>query len=212
MRQSVSNTSNISKIYASVTSDDLQPHNKFTEVVFIEGQDIDAEFEGSMNVPPDVESSSESVSEQESEEGPEAMFTSTKFEKGHTQNRGAVGKSWEDRKPPSELQALEALDEIKSLLRPEKERKSQKWYKASTVRGWSSNILKKIQSFLNLFTGEKSATKKGQWIKASEQATQSLGQVSKNAQNSAKLCKEIYCYENASYQPLWHLDSCPHRH
>ena len=119
------------------------------------------------------------------------MFTSTKFKKDHTQNRGAVGKSWEDQKPPSELQALEALDEIKSLLRPQREGKSQNRYKASTVEGWCSNILREIQSFLNLFMGEQSTTK-GQWTKASEQAAQSLGQASesKNApktlRNNAK--------------------------
>ena len=154
-----------------------------TGVVLSEGQDIDAEFEDPTESAPDVESSSESGSQShESEESEERLSTGTrtKFEKGHTQNRGTVGKSWKDRKPPSELQALEALDEIKGLLRPEREGKSRGWYKGSTVKGWSGNILRKIQSFLCLFMGEKSATK-GQWTKASEQAAQSLGQPSKNA-------------------------------
>ena len=74
-------------------SDDIQ--HEFTGVVFIEGQDIDTEFEGSINVPSNDEFGSESGSQcHKSEQEPEEVVsTSTKFKNGHTQNCGAVGKS-----------------------------------------------------------------------------------------------------------------------
>ena len=90
----------------------------------------------------------------------------------HQPERG-VGTSWEHRKPPTELQALDALTEIDSLLRPKYEG-IQKRYKESSLKGWSKRVLGEIRTFLNLFTGDNSNVK-GKWMEASKQAAQSLG-------------------------------------
>ena len=108
----------------------------------------------------------------------------TRFTCNHKCNRG-VGTSWEQRRPPTELEALDALDEIKSLLQPERQgpngkRQTQKQYMASKVQGWSHAVLKNVQLFLSLFTGKKSKTK-GQWTRSSEQAAASINRTSKNA-------------------------------
>ena len=86
-----------------------------------------------------------------------------------------VGTSWEHRKPPTELAALDALTEIDGLLRPRREG-MQKRYKESSLKGWSKRVLGEIRTFLNLFAGAKSnVTVKGKWIEASKEAAQALG-------------------------------------
>ena len=73
-----------------------------------------------------------------------------------------------------ELQALDALDEVRGLLRGEQYGGKKKSYKKSTVKGWSSQILRGLKALFHLYTGDKS-TVKGQWIPASQQAVQSVG-------------------------------------
>lgn len=74
------------------------------------------------------------------------------------------GTSWDHRKPPSELQAMDALDEIQSLLRPIRPGK-QKRYMESKIEAWGKKVLKELKAFLNLFTGANSKVK-GQWMEA----------------------------------------------
>ena len=94
----------------------------------------------------------------------------------HQPKRGVgVGTSWEHRKPPTELAALDALTDINELLRPRREG-IQKRYKESSLQGWSKRVLGEIRTFLNLFAGAKSnVTVKGKWIEASKEAAQALG-------------------------------------
>ncbi|KAF8881271.1 hypothetical protein CPB84DRAFT_1751214 [Gymnopilus junonius] len=77
----------------------------------------------------------------------------TKFTPNHTRNCGFSGTSWEHRKPPTELEALEALEELQGLLRPRREPGK----------------------------GKKQSESKGLWSQASEQAAAALNQKSKNA-------------------------------
>ena len=169
--------------------DDPNLYEELTGMVLTEALDVDLAFEAPIYIPSDVESSSESESDHDSEHEDAAVSDrqpkTGRFTKNHTLNRGAIGTSWEHRKPPTELQALDALDEIRGLLRPEREvlqgkRPKQKRYMASKINGWSSTILKNVQYFLNLFTGDNSKTK-GQWTQASEQEAAALNQRSKNA-------------------------------
>ena len=87
-----------------------------------------------------------------------------------------VGISWENHKPPTELEALTALKDVEDMLRPYKivGEKKRKEYQPSTVHGWPERILRQIMAFLNLYMGAKSSVK-GQWIPASKLAVQSLG-------------------------------------
>src|SRR5271168_3210627 len=90
-------------------------------LVLTEAADVDLEFESTWPVLDIPEPISESDSENESDpidRDAVEMPKSSKFTKSHTRNRGATGTSWGDGKPPTELQALDALDEIKGLLRP----------------------------------------------------------------------------------------------
>ena len=172
------------------------PYEELVGLVITEGQEIDLEFENSHPGLHNHESSSESGSDPDHDSEHEDAIVSdrgptgrtTKFTQNHTRNHGEVGIPWEQRKPPTELEALEALDEIRGLLRPERERgkvpegqkQKQRRYKASKINGWSSSILKNVQCFLNLFTSDNSKTK-GQWTQSSEQAAAALNQKAKMA-------------------------------
>ena len=101
----------------------------------------------------------------------------------HRPERG-VGTSWEHRKPPTELQALDALSEIDGLLRPRYEG-MQKRYKESSLNGWSKRVLGEIRTFLNLFTGDNSNVK-GKWMEASKQAAQALGKATDHKSRSLR--------------------------
>lgn len=93
--------------------------------------------------------------------------------------RGGAGLSWNDRKPPSELQALDGIEEIENLLHPQRDG-PQKRYKESSVGNCGKKVLQNIK-LLNLFTRERSNVK-GQWMAASEQATTAIsGNPSKSA-------------------------------
>ena len=89
-----------------------------------------------------------------------------------------VGTSWEQRKPPNEVKAKEALDVIKKLLCPRREGKAH--YKEPAVEGWSLRVLTEIQTFLNLYTGAKSNSK-GRWTEASIEAAQAHSKTTKYA-------------------------------
>jgi transposase len=150
--------------------------------VLTEGLDIDLVFEAPVYLPSDVESSSKSEPESDHDsECDDPLPKTSKFMPNHTRNRNAIGTSWEKRKPPTALEALDALNEIRNLLRPAREApEGKRRYMPSKIKGWSKGILKDVQCFLNLFTGDTSKTK-GQWTKASEQAAAALNQTSKNA-------------------------------
>lgn len=90
-----------------------------------------------------------------------------------------MGTSWTCRKPPTELQASAALEELENILRPKRVGK-QKRYKESSEQGWALNLLQRIQMMLNLYTSTKSKVK-GQWMEASLQASQACGKHSKYA-------------------------------
>lgn len=157
---------------------DSTQHEELTGLILMEPEDIDGEYEILSPVEPELVSEPDSESE-DSNLGSEYC---PKFPLRYRAPRGGAGTSWEHRKPPTELQALDALDEIKALLRPQydgpsdKQRK-QRRYKESTVKGWTGSVLRAVQCFLNLFAGEKSTTK-GEWTKSSEQASQCLGKTS----------------------------------
>ncbi|KAF8151413.1 hypothetical protein B0H34DRAFT_678049 [Crassisporium funariophilum] len=100
--------------------------------------------------------------------------------------RGGVGTSWEHQKAPSELQALDGLEEIEGLLRPCRDG-PQKRYKESPLKAWGKRVLQDVKVFLNLFTAKNSKVK-GEWMAASKQAVSALGKPTKHT--SRKLCKE----------------------
>ena len=81
---------------------------------------------------------------------------------------GDTSESWEHRKPPTELQALDALNEIKELLRPQYSG-HQKWYKELKIPRWGQNILGQLKIFLMLFMGANSKVKE-KWMEASKEA------------------------------------------
>ena len=68
------------------------------------------------------------------------------------------GTSLDHQRPPTELQALDALGEIQNLLRPLCPRK-QKRYKESKVEAWGKKVLKELKVFLNSFTAANSKVK-----------------------------------------------------
>ena len=85
-----------------------------------EALDVDLAFEAPIYISLDVESSSESEYDHDSEHEDATVLDRQpkmgRFMKNHTINCGTVGTSWEHRKPPTELQALNALDKIRGLL------------------------------------------------------------------------------------------------
>ena len=83
------------------------------------------------------------------------------------------GTSWKHRKPPTEIQAIDALNEIQNLLRPRRSGR-QKQYKESKVQKWGQKILGQLEIFLNLFTGANSNVK-GKWMEASKEAAIATG-------------------------------------
>lgn len=83
---------------------------------------------------------------------------------------GGTGTTWEDRKPPTVNQALEALEELDDLIKPYyKNNEIQKRYKESTKKGWGKQVLKEVQIFLRMYTSEQSSTH-GQWTESASQA------------------------------------------
>ena len=78
------------------------------------------------------------------------------------------GTSLDHQRPPTELQALDALGEIQNLLRPLHPGK-QKRYKESKVEAWGKKVLKELKVFFNLITAANSKVK-GRWMEASKQA------------------------------------------
>ncbi|KAJ6610488.1 hypothetical protein B0H10DRAFT_1953840 [Mycena sp. CBHHK59/15] len=84
------------------------------------------------------------------------------------------GCPWTDRKPPTKVMALEALDAIKLLLYVPLVPGKQKRIIPTNINGWSWTHLKQISEFLNLYTGQQSKTC-GQWMELSVQAEISSG-------------------------------------
>jgi len=114
------------------------------------------------------------------------------------QHQPGNGTSWEHRKPPMELEALTALEDIEGLLRLHTTvgKKKQRQYKPSKVQGWLEHILWEIKAFLNLYMGTKSLVK-GQWITASKLAVQSLCKSTDwAARKLHKMQKTLFLLEN----------------
>lgn len=79
-----------------------------------------------------------------------------------------TGILWAERRPPTEVAAKTALDDLEKLLRPPRGPRS-KGYKEPEMDGWSRRHLEAIATFLKLYTAAGSSVQ-GQWMKASEQA------------------------------------------
>jgi len=89
----------------------------------------------------------------------------------HVPERG-MSTSWEKRKPPTQLQALDTLDKIQGLLHLRRKGK-QKRYKESKVKRWAEKVLKNIQIFLKFFMNDKSDIKE-KWMEASKRTVQGM--------------------------------------
>ena len=143
-------------------------HFGVNEIIHTDASEIDASDDALIDAAADALSlsGSEMSGESESELGAAAGPSFRCSTRGQ-------GTSWDHRKPPSELAALEALEEIDGLLHPRREGR-QKRYKESTLKGWSRKVLDDVRAFLNLFTGSKSKVR-GQWMEASKEAAQACG-------------------------------------
>ena len=142
--------------------------------VYTEGNEIDDIMPANLNDLDDNSSSSGSDTDSElnlpSDTKGSPTTKRSKFKVRFRPARGCgAGTAWEDRKPPTVNQALEALAELDDLLKPNyKKNENQKRYKKSTKKGWSEQILKEVQSFLRMYTSERSKTH-GQWTESAYQ-------------------------------------------
>ncbi|KAK6981395.1 hypothetical protein R3P38DRAFT_2578440, partial [Favolaschia claudopus] len=82
---------------------------------------------------------------------------------------GGPGLPWEERKPPSQTMALEALEAINLLLFVPPAQGKRKRKIPKKINGWSRQHLTDISTFLNLYTAQGSNTR-GQWMESSVQA------------------------------------------
>ncbi|KAJ3506528.1 hypothetical protein NLJ89_g6819 [Agrocybe chaxingu] len=148
-------------------------------VVFIEAADIDGDHETAVPRPPD----SDSEEGNNSDEDPDCACPSFRYQP----DRGVgVGRPWEERKPPSELQALDALEELEGLLRPRYENnKNQKRYKQSKVSGWTKSVLEYVRTMLRFFTLDQSETK-GEWGKSAKLASAATGKSARTIKEKAR--------------------------
>ena len=141
------------------------------DVVHTDALEIDASMEDMSKDPLHMQTDLES---EKSDDYSQSNHSGPAFH--HQPERGmGVGTSWEHRKPPTKLAALDALTKIDELLGP-RCKGIQKHYKESSLQGWSKCVLGEICTFLNLFVGAKSnVTVKEKWIEASKEAAQALG-------------------------------------
>lgn len=79
------------------------------------------------------------------------------------------GQSWEEKKAPTILMAEKALFDLADILNPKSTGK-QKRSKDNKLNKWTEKHLQEIEAFLRLYTREGSDFR-GQWMKASEQAS-----------------------------------------
>jgi hypothetical protein len=154
-------------------------------IVFTEAEVVDLDFEGltaaeTFDSIPDLDSEFTDTSSSDSDAEP-APQSGPKFCRAP---QCGVGTSWEVQKPPTEIIAKEAPEIIKNLLRPRREGNKAR-YKESAVKGWSLRVLTEIQTFLNLFTGDKSKFK-GRWMEARLKQHKPI----QNQQNMHMRCSE----------------------
>ena len=150
-------------------------------IVFTEAEVVDLDFEKPPtetfdSIPDDHNSDSEFTDSDSCDLDINAQLVPQSGPKFRQAPQRGVGTSWELRKPPTEIKAKEALEVIKNLLRPRREGKAV-CYKQSAIAFW---VLTEIQTFLNLFTSDKSKFK-GRWMEASIEASQALSKLAKYA-------------------------------
>ena len=159
--------------------------------VYTEGNEIDDSMPVNLNDLDDNSLSSVSNTELELPSDAEANLTTkkSKFKVHYHPERDCKGASWEDRKPPTVNQALEALEELNDLLKPRyKNNANQKRYSQSTKNGWGEQVLKEVQCFLCMYTSEKSYTH-GQWTESANQMGIKSGKNNVSDSKSCTICK-----------------------
>ncbi|KAK7035027.1 hypothetical protein R3P38DRAFT_2772068 [Favolaschia claudopus] len=84
------------------------------------------------------------------------------------------GTPWDDRKPPTQVMALEAYEAIQLLLFIPSVPGKRKRTVPKKINGWERRHLEQISSHLSLYTDKDSRTR-GQWTESSVQAAVSHG-------------------------------------
>ncbi|KAK6984469.1 hypothetical protein R3P38DRAFT_3452336, partial [Favolaschia claudopus] len=84
------------------------------------------------------------------------------------------GTPWDDRKPPTQVMALEAYEDIQLLLFIPSVPGKRKRTVPKKINGWERRHLEQISSHLSLYTDKNSKTR-GQWTESSVQAAVSHG-------------------------------------
>jgi hypothetical protein len=80
-----------------------------------------------------------------------------------------VGIPWKDRAPPTEVQALEALQDLQQILHPQKEVGNSGMRSAKcNLDEWTKTRMLEVEQMLRHYTGESSAVR-GNWTRASIQ-------------------------------------------
>lgn len=106
------------------------------DIIFTEATEIDN------NLVPATQIDESGSSSSKDEDSP---VPNPKFPLHFQPKCGEKGLPWEERRPPTELQALDALEEVQSLLHGEHCEGKQKRYKNSVDNAWGTKILQSLK-------------------------------------------------------------------